>query len=90
MTDKFILVGREPVAVDGTRLKGVNSTGRNVTGEKVQTLLKNADGRPTEHLAAVEGADRTRGTAAAVWKVCATAPREPRTDHRWPPDLIAP
>ena len=39
------LYGRELVAVDGTRIKGVNSAGRDFTCAKLERELKNADER---------------------------------------------
>ena len=42
------LFGRELLAIDGTRLKTVNSTERNFTREKLKTMLANADARLAE------------------------------------------
>ena len=42
---KLDLFGRELIAVDGTRLKAVNSTDRNFTREKLTKLIQSADER---------------------------------------------
>jgi uncharacterized protein YllA (UPF0747 family) len=42
---KLDLFGRELIAVDGTRLKAVNSTDRNFTREKLIKLIQSADER---------------------------------------------
>ena len=51
------LFGRELLAIDGTRLKAVNSTERNFTREKLKTMLKHADARLAEYLAELAKAD---------------------------------
>ena len=51
------LFGKELLAVDGPRLKAVNSTERNFTREKLKTMLANADTRLAEYLAELAKAD---------------------------------
>ena len=58
---KLDLFGRELLAIDGTRLKAVNSTERNFTREKLKTMLKNADARLAEYLAELAKADDQDG-----------------------------
>ena len=58
---KLDLFGRELLAVDGTRLKAVNSQQRNFTREKLKTMLKNADARLAEYLADLAKADAQDG-----------------------------
>ncbi len=61
------LFGKELLAVDGTRLKAVNSTERNFTREKLKTMLANADKRLAEYLAELAKADdQDAGPAAGV------------------------
>ena len=60
---KLDLFGCELVAVDGTRLKAVNSTDRNFTREKLKKLLQWADERLADYLARLDHADGT-GDAA--------------------------
>ena len=55
------LFGKELLAMDGTRLKAVNSTERNFTWEKLKTMLKNADARLAEYLAELAKADDQEG-----------------------------
>ena len=45
---KMDLFGRELLAVDGTRLKAVNSTDRNFTREKLVKMIRSADERLAE------------------------------------------
>ena len=45
------------LAIDGTRLKAVNSTDRNFTREKLKTMLQNADARLAEYLGELAKAD---------------------------------
>ena len=71
------LFGRELVAVDGTRLKAVNSRKRNFTRQKLAGWIKLADERIEEYLARLDLADRAeaeangaaRRTAALMAKV---------------------
>ena len=58
---KLDLFGRELLAIDGTRLKAVNSTDRNFTREKLKTMLANADARLAEYLAELAKADAQDG-----------------------------
>ena len=51
------LFGRELLAVDGTRLKAVNSQERNFTREKLKTMLRHADERLAGYLAELAKAD---------------------------------
>ena len=61
------LFGRELLAVDGTRLKAVNSTDRNFTREKLKTMLANADARLAEYLTELAKADdQDAGPSAGV------------------------
>lgn len=62
---KLDLFGRELLAIDGTRLKAVNSHERNFTREKLKTMLKNADARLAEYLAELAKADDQDGGPAA-------------------------
>ena len=61
---KLDLFGRELLAIDGTRLKAVNSTDRNFTREKLKTMLRNADARLAEYLAELANADDQDGGPA--------------------------
>ena len=54
---KLDLFGRELVAVDGARLKAVNSTDRNFTREKLKRLIQWADERLADYLARLDHAD---------------------------------
>ena len=49
--------------MDGTRLKAVNSQERNLTREKLKTMLANADARLAEYLAGLAKADAKDGDA---------------------------
>ena len=51
---KLDLFGRELVAIDGTRLKAVNSTDRNFTREKLKRLVQWADERLADYLARID------------------------------------
>ena len=59
------LFGRELLAVDGTRLKAVNSQERNFTREKLKTMLRHADERLAGYLAELAKADDQEGGSAA-------------------------
>src|SRR5271165_6657177 len=63
---KLDLFGRELVAVDGTRLKAVNSTDRNFTREKLKKLIQWADERLADYLARLDRTDGEEGTASSV------------------------
>ena len=62
---KLDLFGRELLAIDGTRLKAVNSADRNFTREKLKTMLANADARLAEYLADLAKADAQDGSPTA-------------------------
>lgn len=55
---KLDLFGRELLAVDGTRLKAVNSRTRNFTKAKLDKYIKSADERLEKYLAQLDDADR--------------------------------
>jgi transposase len=57
------LSGRELVAVDGTRLKAVNSRKRNFTRQKLAGWIKLADERIEDYLARLDLADRAEAEA---------------------------
>lgn len=57
------LFGRELVAVDGTRLKAVNSRKRNFTRQKLAGWINHADERIEAYLARLELADRAEAEA---------------------------
>ena len=59
------LFGRELLAVDGTRLKAVNSHERNFTAAKLKTMLRHADARLAGYLAELAKADDQDGGPAA-------------------------
>jgi transposase len=63
---KLDLFGRELVAVDGTRLKAVNSTDRNFTREKLKKLIQSADERLADYLARLDQADGEDGAATST------------------------
>jgi DDE family transposase/transposase-like protein DUF772 len=63
---KLDLFGRELVAVDGTRLKAVNSTDRNFTREKLKRLIQSADERLADDLAGLDQADGEDGAATST------------------------
>ena len=58
------LFGRELLAIDGTRLKAVNSQERNFTGAKLKTMLRHADERLAEYLAELAKTDGQDGNPA--------------------------
>ena len=60
---KLDLFGRELIAVDGTRLKAVNSTDRNFTREKLTKLIQSADERLADYLARLDRTDAEEDTA---------------------------
>ena len=51
------LFGRELLAVDGTRLKAVNSTDRNFSREKLVKMIRSADERLADYLTRLERTD---------------------------------
>ena len=55
---KLDLFGRELLAVDGTRLKAVNSRTRNFTKAELDKYIKSADERLEKYLAHLDDADR--------------------------------
>ena len=81
------LFGRELVAVDGTRLKAVNSRRRNFTRQKLAGWIKLADERIEEYLARLDRADQAEveanGAAARAAALSAKIARmrERRRQH---------
>jgi transposase len=81
------LFGRELVAVDGTRLKAVNSRKRNFTRQKLAGWIKQADERVGEYLARLDRADHAEAEAegaarrAAVLTAKIARMRERRERH---------
>lgn len=59
------LFGCELIAVDGTRLKAVNSRRRNFTREKLAGWIRLADERIEEYLSHLDRADQVEGDGAA-------------------------
>ena len=60
------LLGGELIAVDGTKLAGVNSRDRNFNEKKLGELLARADARLEEYTAALDAADATESAAPAA------------------------
>ncbi len=58
---KLDLFGRELLAIDGTRLKAVNSQERNFTREKLKTMLRHADERLAGYLTDLAKGDQQEG-----------------------------
>ena len=58
------LFGRELLAVDGTRLKAVNSRDRNFTREKLAKLVQSADERLDDYIARLNRADSGEDAAS--------------------------
>jgi transposase len=58
---KLDLYGRELIAVDGTRLKAVNSRARNFSKERLAKFLKAADERLADYLARLDRTDAEEG-----------------------------
>ena len=54
---KLDLFGRELLAVDGTRLKAVNSTDRNFSREKLVKMIRSADERLADYLSRLDRTD---------------------------------
>ena len=69
---KLDLFGRELVAVDGTRLKAVNSRKRNFTQQKLAGWIKLADERIEEYLGRLDRADRAEIEAQGAARRAAT------------------
>jgi transposase len=63
---KLDLFGRELVAIDGTRLKAVNSRDRNFTREKLKRLIQWVDERLADYLARLDRADGEDGAASSA------------------------
>ncbi len=59
------LFGRELLAVDGTRLKAVNSRERNFTREKLAKLIRSTDERLADYLKRLDRTDTTEGEASS-------------------------
>ena len=62
------LFGRELVAVDGTRIKAVNSRQRNFTKAKLEKALAESDERLSRYLGSTRLTGKTRA-AAARWSI---------------------
>ena len=63
---KLDLYGRELVAIDGTRLKAVNSRDRNFTREKLAKFLRSADERLADYLARLDRTDAEEGPVSSA------------------------
>ena len=63
---KLDLYGRELVAIDGTRLKAVNSRDRNFTREKLAKFLRSAEERLAEYLARLDRTDAEESPASSA------------------------
>ena len=61
---KLDLFGRELIAVDGTRLKAVNSTDRNFTREKLVKMIRSADERLADYLTRLDRTDAEENVAS--------------------------
>ena len=61
---KLDLFGRALVAVDGSRLKAVNSTDRNFTREKLVTMIRSADERLADYLSRLDRTDAEENGAS--------------------------
>ena len=62
---KLDLYGRELVAIDGTKLKAVNSRDNNFTHEKLAKLIHSADERLADYLARLDRADAEENAVGA-------------------------
>lgn len=60
------LYGRELVAVDGTRLKAVNSRDRNYTREKLAKFLRDAEERLADYLERLDRTDAEEGSVSSA------------------------
>ena len=60
------LFGGELVAIDGTKLKAVNSVARNLTAEQLRAALERIDARLAEFLAAMEAGDQAEPPPSAA------------------------
>jgi radical SAM protein with 4Fe4S-binding SPASM domain len=77
------LFGRELLAVDGTRLKAVNSRKRNFTRQKLAGWIKLADERIEEYLAHLDRADQAEAQAdGAATRAAALAAKIARMRER--------
>ena len=72
---KLDLFGRELLAVDGTRLKAVNSTDRNFTHDKLVKMIRSADERLADYLTRL---DRTDAEKDGEWPSGEEPDREDR------------
>jgi len=63
---KLELYGRELVAVDGTRLKAVNSRDRNFTREKLAKFLRDAEQRLADYLERLDRTDAEESPASSI------------------------
>ena len=63
---KLDLYGRELVAVDGTRLKAVNSRDRNFTREKLAKFLRDAEQRLADYLERLDRTDAEESPASSA------------------------
>ena len=61
---KLDLFGRALVAVDGSRLKAVDSTDRNFTREKLVTMIRSADERLADYLSRLDRTDAEENGAS--------------------------
>ena len=59
------LYGRELLAVDGTRIKAVNSRDRNFTAAKLERELRRSDERLERYLEQLDGADAAEAGSGA-------------------------
>ena len=78
------LFGRELVAVDGTRLKAVNSRKRNFTRQKLAGWIKHADERIEDYLARLDLADRAE-TDDALHDIGGQIAPDAAPEHQRPP-----
>lgn len=70
---KLDLYGRELVAVDGTRLKAVNSRDRNFTREKLAKFLRDAEERLADYLERLDRTDAEESPASSARATSLTA-----------------
>ena len=63
------LFGRELVAVDGTRIKAVNSRKRNFTKAKLEKALAESDERLSRYLDRLDRRATRAAPAAARWSI---------------------
>ena len=72
---KLDLFGRELLAVDGTRLKAVNSTDRNFTRDKLVKMIRSADERLADYLSRLDRTDAEEDGASGRADCFLAAPR---------------